>query len=304
MSDSSLNAERVAAFLDGRLSTEERAIVLAQLAADPDWREVAIDAAAISQDVNEADGNVESPSLNLSTDAGADGSSLTVGRRDSRRSATRTWAPWVALAAAASITVFALVRRDDTVVVETLPAPVAPVQALAMTVASEDVRDLMRERWRVVRAGAGTLDETTRSVRLGALSVDALLDREGQGAEARAEMVDLLQPLNAAVARALVNDARDSASFVVAFGSVRQLVLADAYDVGVWLELLRAGSESARSAPGTIERLLRVVEAKELSPERAAELTARVRRLEEALRAEDMLPVSLVARDVLGILAS
>jgi hypothetical protein len=282
-----LSAERIAAFLDGRLSAEEREVVLAQLAADPEWREVAIDAAAVREDVGDVNGNSARPSLSVS------------------RPATATkWLPWVAVAAAACVTVFVIMRGDGPVADGESVALVAPVQALAMTVTPEDASGLTRERWPVVRAGAATIDHTTRAVRLGALSVDALLDRAGQGAEAREQMVELLQPLNAAVVRRLITEARDSASFVMAFDAARQVVSADAFDVGVWLELLRAGSESARGATGMIERLRRVVAAKQLSPEQAAELTAHVRRLEEQLRSSAGNQLQESATVVLQVLAS
>jgi len=148
------------------------------------------------------------------------------------------------------------------------------------------------------------MDDVARAVRLGALSVDALLDREGQGAEARAEMVELLAPLNGAVARKLLTDARDSASLVPAFDAARGLVSQDAFDVGVWLELLRAGSDTAPTAPGMIALLRRVADAKQLSPERAAELAALVRRLENEHRVGESAIESTAAGDVLAILAS
>jgi len=299
-----LSAERVAAFLDGRLSAEERAVVLAQLAADPDWREIAVDAAAVRDEVQGSVGDGVALRLGMPSTQATDAEPGSIRLLEERRTAGTRWMPWVALAAAACVTIFVLSRSEDTAIVNDYGARVAPVQALALGVSPDDARALTRERWRVVRAGTSSMDDVARAVRLGALSVDALLDREGQGAEARAEMVELLAPLNGAVARKLLTDARDSASLVPAFDAARGLVSQDAFDVGVWLELLRAGSESAPTAPGMIALLRRVADAKQLSPERAAELAALVRRLENEHRVGESAIESTAAGDVLAILAS
>lgn len=282
MSKTPLSAERVAAFLDGRLSAEERTDVLAQLATDPDWREIAADAAAARADVQGTVGDEVAP----------------------RRAVGTRWGPWIALAAAAVVTVVVLGRRDSATVVNGRSVPIAPVQALALGVSPDGARALASERWRVVRAGTNEIDDLARAVRLGALSVDALLDRDGQGSEARAEMVELLEPLNGAVARRMLADARDSASVVMALSAARALVLNDAYDVGVWLQLLRAGSESARTATGMTALLRGVVEAKQLSPERAAELAALVRRVESLAPSQSQQTVRDLATTVLALLAS
>jgi len=68
--------------------------------------------------------------------------------------------------------------------------------------------------------------------------------------------------------------------------------------------LLRAGSESTPTAPGMIALLRRVADAKQLSPERAAELAALVRRLEKEHRVGESAIESTAAGDVLAILAS
>lgn len=288
MNEPPLTAERVAAFLDGRMSGEERLAVLAQLAADPEWRDIAIDAAAVRDEVEGSAHVGEKVPLPFA----------------SRRSAATRWMPWLALAAAACVAVFVLVRRDDAAAVPASDAPVAPVQALALSVSDEAARALTRERWQVVRAETVRIDDVARAVRLGALSVDALLDLAGEGADARAEMVELLEPLNGAVARKLLSEARDSAALVDALDAARGLVAHEAFDVGVWLELLRAGSEAARTAPDMHALLRRVADAKQLSPEQAAELADRIRRLESNIRSEDQAAIRELASAVLTKLAS
>ncbi len=280
MAESPLNAEQVAAFLDGRLSDAERAVVLAQLAESPEWQDIVVDAAAV-RDTNA-----------LITPARATSAPRFRFKRG------------LLLAAAAGFVVFVTLWNKGRAGVNGESPAVTPTNALALAVADGTLRELSTDRWSVVRSASNDVDELARAVRLGALSVDAVLDRTGAGAVAREEMLVLLQELNASAARQLVASARDSASFDVAFASVRALVNTDAYDAGVWLELLRAGSVAARENTNMIQVLQSVARTKQLSPERATELSARIRRLEDVLPSAEPSRVREAATDVMKILAS
>ncbi len=280
MSEPALDAERIAAFLDGRLPESEREVVMAQLAASPEWQEIAVDAAA----------------LRTANDAVAPARAGRALRFGNNRG--------MLLAAAASIAVFATLWSAGKSDVGADSPAITPLHAVTLVIASHDLSALSSERWVVVRSGNNEVDETARAVRLGVLSVDAVLDRAGDGAGAREEMLVLMRPLNASVASQLVLSARDSASYDGAFTSVRALVSSDAFDVGVWLELLRAGSSTAQANTDMIAALQRVLQTKQLSPERAEELTAHIRRLSDVLPTGELVNARAAATDVLKILAS
>ncbi len=296
MTDRPLDAERVAALLDGRLSTRERAQVLAQMAAHPDWREVAADAAAVLGDEALGDetpserGPLSGPSL-----GDAAGGASPVVPNVAPHTTSRRLGPWLGLAAAASLGVFVLMR--DGTPGGRADAPWSPARATSVVLAPDERAQLVQDRWIVVRAGTQVLNADAVAVRLGALSVDAYLDREGGGAEAIDEMRSLLETVDgSAAASRLLEAASDSASRGAAFAVVRGLVPTDAYDAGVWLELRRAG------VPGDAEGLsvvARVVERRGAQEADAAELRGTMETLEAQVRRGDARGVRDAATAVL-----
>jgi hypothetical protein len=312
MSERPLTAERVAALLDGRLEGAERELVLAQAAADPEWREVLGEAGAAMEEVDAVVvGDVTAPVRDVRPAA-------TVVKR---KTTGRNVLPWVGLAAAAVIGFVVVMRGDgwqlstgrptvgDSVLIrppEVLALPASPLPptdssvpsmigdsvlirppgvltapasslppaassvpsmiatsrpepgtAMEIAMAPEVLESLQRDRWSVQRAGRDELSTTARSVRLGVYAVDAMLDRGGGGAEARAAMMELLEPVaGASVATALLRAASDSASNARAFEAVRALVDQDGFDVGVWLELVRAGNEPGVYGRAALRRVV------------------------------------------------
>lgn len=296
MTEQPLDAERVAALLDGRLNAEERARVLGQLAADPEWREIAIDAGIASADLQLAPAAIAAPAA-ASPRADADP------RAAGSRSTFRRTIPWIALAAAASVAVFVF-RKPPTDEPRSV-ASVSPASARQFAMRSEDLGTLTRDRWATLRSGSTTLERVALSVRLGALAVDASLDQDGKGAEATAEMVDLMQSLPVAgAATGLLRQAVDSATQAQAFSATRALVDTTAFDAGVWLELIRAGGVSAISDSLATTLLSTVAQSMSASGDRAATIDTAIARLERELKAGRSPAAREAASELLRLLAS
>jgi hypothetical protein len=164
---------------------------------------------------------------------------------------------------------------------------------------------LTQARWSVVRGSAAPITSSARAVRLGALAVDAFLDREAFGTDARTEMASLLDPIaGAGPARRLLADAQDSASVSDAVNAARALVSADAFDAGVWLELLRADAPAARQTPDALAVLERTLGAAEMAPDRREQATSQITRLREYLASGNAEAVRTAADALLTLLAS
>jgi hypothetical protein len=299
MGERPLTAERVAALLDGRLEGVERELVLAQVAADPEWREVLGEAGAAMEEIEMvAADHAKAPVRDVR-------SAATV---PVRKTVGKTVLPWVGLAAAAVVGFVMVMRGDgwqvsvgrptvgDSVLIRppevvtvpasslppadsSVPSTIAssrpdPGAAMEIAMEPEALEALQRDRWSVQRAARDELSTTARSVRLGVYAVDAMLDRRGGGAEARAAMMELLEPVaGASVATALLRAASDSASNARAFEAVRALVDQDVFDVGVWLELVRADGSTV---PPIGPALTRVVDAEVARGRLTREAAARV----------------------------
>jgi hypothetical protein len=286
MADHPLDPERLAALLDDRLSAEDRAALLALLAQDSAAREILADASAVLDEVADR--------------------TATVPERPLARPATRRCWPVLVLAAAASVAVVTM-RQRATVARDAIAstALVSPAAVTTLALAPEARDALVRARWSVVRGSAAPLSSTARAVRLGALAVDAFLDRETIGGDARAEMATLLEPIaGGGPARRLLAEAQDSASMATAVNAARALVSADAFDVGVWLELLRADAPAARTASVAITVLQRTLDTADLAPDRAALAREQVMQLRERLAGEASGSLRAPADALLALLAS
>lgn len=272
MADSPLDSERIAALLDGRLRDPERARVLALLAADPDWCDIAIDAASA---VDDTAGTAETPT--------ADESSPKV-RAPAKQRRARLW---LGLVAAASIGV-TILTRDIGLAGSELPA-FSPALATSLVLTSAERVILTQDRWNQVRAGAADLSPGARSVRLGALSVDLFLSGDDDATDVRREMRDLLASVDgaAAVSR-LLDAASDSAQLDASLASVRALALRDSYDAGVWLELHRVGARADVRPDAIVTLLRRAADGLPRTPDEEADIDARIRALEEALHRQDL----------------
>lgn len=286
MADHPLDPERLAALLDDRLSAADRAALLAQLAHDPAAREILADASAVLDEV--------------------DGHTATVPERPLARPATRRWWPVLVLAAAASVAIVTMRQRADGARDAMASAAlVSPAAVTTLALAPGDADALVRARWSVVRGSTAALSSTARAVRLGALAVDAFLDREAIGGDARAEMATLLEPIaGGGPARRLLAEAQDSAAVAAAVNAARALVSADAFDVGVWLELLRADAPAARGAPVAITVLQRTLDTADLAPDRAARAREQLTQLRERLAGETSGSLRAPADALLALLAS
>ncbi len=242
-----LNDERVAALLDGRLAGAERDAVLAQLAADPEWRQVLIDAAIVIDDVSsgrETGGtNLGVADAAVTRAAARQVLPIARGAVPASASMTRRLIPLAALAAAAAIGFLVLNGRDRPESVPQITDGIDAGAAYTVALAPEALAALQRDRWSVQRAASDSVSAIGRAVRLGVWAVDAGLDRAGGGQEAREAMVALLAPVpGAGAATAMLRATKDSASSAQAFAAVRALVDPEAFDVGVALELVRSGS--------------------------------------------------------------
>lgn len=237
-----LDAERVAAFLDGQLDGAEREAVLAQLATDPDWREVLVEVRALEALEAGASPPEASASATMTTvpalHTTPNGNERTRGVPDPAR---RQW-PWWGLAAAAAIALVVWRNERGTDDTTQQMASLDAGAAYAMTLPQADLDALQRNRWPVQRAQTDSLSSIGRAVRLGAWAVDLGLNRT-KGQEEREAMEALLGPVpGAGAAIALLRIAHDSASHAQAIAAVRAIVMDDAFLAGVGLELLRAGA--------------------------------------------------------------
>lgn len=247
MPERPLDDERIAAFLDGRLSPEERAVVLSQVANDPMWREVLADAARVLSEPTPQRAEVGT----------------------GYRWPVRPWAIAAGLVLVVGGGWWVMSVRED---------PSAPsVFQLAMaepapsTGAGFDAAAL--DRWQQVRAATSDVSPMARSVRLGVLSV-TVLDAAARADSATllvvlGDMRALLMPVSgsAPTLQALYDimttartDSDEATGRAVshALQGVRALSDADSYDAGALLEV-----ERTRAVLRTINRT-RVTQALEL----------------------------------------
>lgn len=305
MPDSPLDAERLAALLEGRLSESERARVLEELATQEQWRGVFADVVAVLPEVRpEAEPEAEPEAVRAPEPARA-----TAGTRPSRVWRAGGWT-WTATALAASLGVVFVGRvwLSDR---EPLPGASGFLPAAAATVALEPdtLASLRANRWSASRAGQLEFDEATVAVRLGALAVDVVLATAATSAVGAQRERDEVQLLLAGVtgsgaARRLLQGAADSAATMTALQAVRDLVDADAFDAGATLALLRVDPSSAAGADSVAARVRRVSARAAWSPEKRGLVSAGVAPLVSARSAADADELRLAAAALLRAMAS
>ena len=281
--DFPLDDERVAAFIEGRLEGDERDAVLARLSADPEWREVLMRVTDLDEGTK--------PALVTERD---DAGSTTPNRF------RRSW-PWLGLAAAASVTFIVMSVRERSAPLLALTRSLHPVVASTIVVEPEQLAALQLQRWSVQRAASDSLTSTSRAIRLGVWAVDAFLDRTGGGQAAREAMVSLLNPVpGSGPAIALLRTAQDSSSSANAFNAVRATVESAAFDVGAWLELVRAGAQPSVSENAAVALVLLLRDAQGAD----SELVEQTRAVSRAVRDRDTVVAKQAASHLLFGLAS
>ncbi len=292
MSERPLDAERVAALIDGRLSPEERERVLAQLADDPDWRDVLIDVSELRSEPSASDALTPLSTTPLSpTRARSNGGTL------------RRIAPWAALATAAAVAVIVLgtgeAPRDEIV----LSSVGQEAQRLSLT--SDELVALTENRWRVVRSGAESLSPIARAVRLGALAADAMLEVGRTEIGAREGMAQLLQQVEGAgPVISVLRAPADSLALQRTLVAVRALVDTQAFDAGMCLQMFRAGSIHAACGEQAVESIRQVAARTTQSPDRSAALQLALQELADAVRSGDAVRATQAATSVLQGAAS
>jgi hypothetical protein len=240
-----LDAERIAALLDGRLSPSERQHVISQIADDPTWREALVDAAAVTA----------SPAAEVGADT-PDSTRDNESRFMSRDNASRPidpfrssgWKPMLLAATlllAVGLGTWRLASRAD-VPGERMDVLVVASQS-ASTLRVEN--ETLKSRWPRVRSASTTLSNNVIGVRAGVLAVD-MLATSAQGDNVtltalRQELLTLLQPVSGSAANVgALRDARVPSELETAFRLVRGLVGATTFDAGAWMELARRSSDS------------------------------------------------------------
>lgn len=297
MPDSPLDAERLAAFLDGRLSDAERARVLEQLATQDHWRGVLADVVAVLPEAEPEAMSAREPAVATSR------------TRPLRAWRATRW-PWMAAALAASLGVV-LVGRMWLSDRETPlgSAGFLPDRAATVALRPDALVSLRANRWSASRAGQLDLDEATVAVRLGALAVDAVLATAATGTSGAQRERDELRLLlegvtGSGAARRLLQGAADSAATRAALRAVRDLVDADAFDTGATLALLRADPSIAAGADSLAAQVQRVSTRAAWSPEKRGLVSAGVAPLQAAQSASDADALRLAAASLLRAMAS
>ncbi|MBL0939052.1 MAG: hypothetical protein IBJ03_09160 [Gemmatimonadaceae bacterium] len=257
MSDAQVTAESVAALLDGRLTGEERARVLRLLAEDPEWRDVALEAMAMSAE----------------SDRSLTGLSAVYDAAVVPAVGSRTWSR-TGWALAASL--FAAVALGGVWWQTSQRAPaLAPLMEVAM-IERSSVRSF-EEPLLGLRGGralsAGVISDRARSVAIGAMSA-ALVSARAQSAvagEAANDVTlgDLLAALRdvpgTAPQSAALRQARTAEEVAVVATAIRLQTDSAAFDVGAYLHLRRSGVALSSPGPVLVESWLRARASEDIS---------------------------------------
>lgn len=313
MSEPDIDAERVAALLDGRLPEAERAELLSRLATSSHFRELAETAAVLRElelagtnPAHEVDHEPDPPAPTPSP-AGAQEAPPSTARPGWRRRPVR----WLALAASLAVAALAIAlwqpRRGT-------DAPGAPALRLASRDAGLPAGWTAARPWQVtLGGGAASLIPSSRAVRAGVLHTDLVLAaRAGDHAEVTRlveEMEDLLTGVSggSAVIQAYRTPPAAATRRSQTIGDAGELLsqLLGTEDVrwGAWLEAARIAAARqdtefflANETRATLRRATRPGDLPE-----TARTTAR--RLDEALRSGGPRDWPTVRRDLDQLLA-
>ena len=278
MSEHPLDAEVVAALLDGRLSGADRAAALAKLEDDQQTRALLVDSAAIANELRQ---QIAEPVVDITPTSRVSPIERAAERRDRRRPLV-----YAALAAAALLVVASLRRESDSAVATGRSSQVPDVSAVFALAPGAAVTDAMRDgRWSQMRSGSVEVSAAARASRLGVLAVDATVAMRAGSDVLTAEKARVFELLDgfsgSAPAASLLRMATDSAGMRAAFGAIRALSDTTRFDAGVWVELQLlsaasggvSGTDASRGIPDALRELARADSA----------LEARVRELERAM---------------------
>lgn len=268
-----VDPERVAALLDGRLDAAQRAEVLAQLEASPEALEAYADAVAVLRELEaEPDATRVAPAESRRT------------RFAGRRSMVYS------LALAAGIVLVVLVVRENGARPESLPEPSAMVAAIARPPA-EPGEALGAALWSEQRSGDVTLSMRARATRLGVRIVQlAWMARAGDTAATAAalQIAAFLDDVPAgsvaaAAYRAMADRApaaMDDAELARAARLAEEVTDGRALRAGAWLEVARVAVQQRDTeflhATGSREVARAIVS--DASEQPAAALAARLDR--------------------------
>lgn len=240
MSEQRTDPERLAALMDGRVDDAERAVLLAQLASDPDMLEIYADAVAASA------AEVPNPELTVST--------TTISPR--RQSPAR----WLALAAgiALLIGIPTLMRRPsgDT---STIATPGDPAQFVAMLASRNQglPSDWNGAPWSATRSATVLASPSARAIRVGARLIDLELSRRKPDSvstliagELAALIGDLpgTAPITVTYLKLATGQAVDSATFAATRTAATALAGAAGVDLGAWIESARIAATASDTA--------------------------------------------------------
>jgi hypothetical protein len=299
-----MDAERLAALLDGRLSGADREALLAELADSDEGLEVLADAIAVSEDVS-ADAD----------DADDDSDAAVVRLRPRVRPAV--WRAALAVAAALALLLAAPWMMERFRAAE--PAGPAQVAMLLADAPAQMPDDWNRRPWTATRGAEDPLTPQARSVRLGAvlLELEVAVRAGDQGAARLAEEAALLlggfpgagpaASIYRAVARHAI-DAPAEAAALLPEGEAAALAIADAERVriGAWLQGARMAAARrdaaffrTRSSGAALDRL-EVFTAAGGDPERVQS----IRRALDAEDAPDWTTIGAATTDLLARLGS
>lgn len=241
MSHQPIDAERIAALLDGRIVGSERERLLAQIAEHPEWREVLADASAVLHELDDLDDEDDAPSPPARGD---------VLEFSSPKTARRTyWRPWIGIAAAACM----IAAIGSAVLLQRQGADAVRADAPAWMVATGSASlnaGLMQDRWAVVRSATSTLSSQGTAVRLGVLATDLLMATERGSDSIRTALVQEIEMYTANISGSgqATRDLQTSTALPEirsAIQSLRRLVDTSAFDLGALIELERQKSPSA-----------------------------------------------------------
>lgn len=237
MSDSRIDAERLAALLDGRLDAREREQVMRELAESDDGRAVLADAAAIARELEQEGGTPAMPDAPRAP-------VLPFRRPEARRS---WWSGGRVLLVAAGLAGVALVPRAVTRVGDGTPAAAALVVGLPPGAVPPSP-------WPVLRDAAQTtvMSPRGRAVRLGArmLDVHLLAAARDAGAATAAGDVERLLLANPPLTGAPIDLYRamaagspvDAARLDASWETIADLAGEEDVRYGAWLEAARVSA--------------------------------------------------------------
>lgn len=312
MSDSEIEAERIAALLDGRVDGEERAELLRRLATSRCFREIA-ETAAVLRELEEptvqaervrdaVPGPPHDPIIHPVEPGGAPPSA--VRGRTWRRRSTR-WLPLASVVALVLVVPLVWRTASEGVDVGT------PASHLASRDEGLPAGWTATRPWPVTLGAGEALSPTARAVRAGVLHTDLLLATRGgdtvQATRLRAEMAALISGVEGAAGavRAYGGTVPESEQTLAsAGGALEQLLGSDEVRWGAWLEAARIAAARRDAAFFRTHQSRAALEHATRYRHLPAAARATARRVNEALEAGTPPDWAAVADDFDQLLAA